>query len=122
MKSSPVKTSVLFIAVLLLLVACGKSLSESERKYADACIKMNAVLGSNGESYRKICECSAPIVAPKLTPGELKAYINSQDLLGKPLTEQSVAPLGFTLTDFTNLGKKRQDSFPEMRKTCGGEV
>jgi hypothetical protein len=117
MKSTSVKTFILFMAGLLLLSACGKSQSEAERKYSDACVKI-----SKSESYRKICDCSATIVAPKLTPGELNAYIKSQDLLGKPITEQSVAPFGFTLTDFTTLGKKRQDSFPEMRKTCGGEI
>ncbi|HJU55644.1 MAG TPA: hypothetical protein VJ715_13765 [Pyrinomonadaceae bacterium] len=107
----------LSVACWLLLAACGKKQSEAERRYADACVKYN-----KGESYRKICDCSAAIVAPKLTPGELNAYVNSVDLLGKPMTEESVAPLGFTLTDFTKLGQKRQDSFAEMRKTCGGEI
>lgn len=116
----PDKTLTLFclaVMVCAVALACGKQQREAERKYADACVKF-----SKNESYRKICDCSAAIVAPKLTPGELNAYINSVDLLGKPMTEQSVAPLGFTLTDFTNLGKKRQESFPEMRKTCGGEI
>ena len=101
----------------LLTLACGKTPSESERKYTEACVKFN-----KGESYRKICECSATIVAPKLTPGELNAYINSMDLLGKPMTEETVATRGFTLSDFTSLGQKRQASFEEMRQTCGGEI
>jgi hypothetical protein len=101
--------------VALLLLACGKSLSEPERSYAEACVRM-----LKGEAYRKLCECGATVVVPKLTPGELKAYIASPDLLGKPMTPESVAPLGFTIQDFSNLGVKRQAAFEEMRKTCGG--
>jgi hypothetical protein len=117
MKSISSRMFVLFFATCVLLLACGKTQSEAERKYAEACVKYN-----KGEGYRKICECSATIVAPKLTPGELNAYINSMDLMGKPMTEEITAPRGFTLGDFTNLGKKRQESFAEMRKTCGGEI
>jgi hypothetical protein len=121
MKSLSSRTFVLLVAAVALL-ACGKSLSESERSYAEACIKHSSNLGSKGEAYRKICECSATIVVPKLTPGELNAYVNSVDLLGKPMTPESVAPRGFTIADFSNLGVKRQASFAEMRKTCGGEI
>jgi hypothetical protein len=122
MKSVSFRVFVLvFIAVALL--ACGKALSASEKSYADACVKMNSrTPGSNGEAYRKLCECTARIVAPKLTPGELNAYINSVDLIGKPMTPESVAPLGFTIQEFSNLGVKRQAAFEEMRKTCGGEI
>jgi hypothetical protein len=114
MKSVSFRTFVLVVAAVALL-ACGKTLSESERSYANACVKM-----LKGESYRKLCECGATVVVPKLTPGELKAYVASPDLLGKPMTPESVAPLGFTLEDFSSLGVKRQASFDEMRKTCGG--
>jgi hypothetical protein len=105
------------VSCLLLLTACGQKQSEAERRYSDACVKY-----SKSETSRKLCDCSATIVVPKLTPGELNAYVNSVDLIGKPMTEQSIAPLGFTLADFTNLGQTRQDSFAEMRKTCKGEI
>jgi|GEM_PF-3432545 len=120
MKSVSLRTFVLVVAVVVLF-GCGKKLSDSERSYAEACIKINNKLNSKGEGNRKLCECSATVVVPKLTPGELNAYVNSVDLMGKPMTPESVAPLGFTLTDFTNLGVKRQASFEEMRKTCGAE-
>ncbi|MDT4953714.1 MAG: hypothetical protein QOJ02_1852 [Acidobacteriota bacterium] len=120
MKSVLLRTFVLVVAAIVLF-GCGKTLSDSERSYAEACIKINNKINSKGEANRKLCECSATIVVPKLTPGELNAYVNSVDLMGKAMTPESVAPLGFTLTDFTNLGVKRQALFPEMRKTCGGE-
>lgn len=114
MRSASIKVVVLvFIAIGLL--ACGKALTEPERAYADACVKM-----LKGEAYRKLCECGARIVVPKLTPGELKAYISSPDLIGKPMTQESAARLGFTLEEFSSLGVKRQASFEEMSKTCGG--
>ena len=117
MKSVSLRTFVLVVAAVVLL-ACGKAPSESERSYAEACVKY--MKGS--ESYRKICECSATIVVPKLTPGELNAYVKSVDFIGKPMTEETTARLGFTLAEFTSMGVKRQASFEEMRKTCGGEI
>jgi hypothetical protein len=120
MKSVSLRALVL-VVIAVALLACGKKLSESERSYAEACIKINNKLNSKGEANRKLCECSATVVVPKLTPGELNAYVNSVDLMGKPMTPEAIAPLGFTLSDFTNLGVKRQASFEEMRKTCGAE-
>ena len=107
-----------FVVVAFALLGCGKSLSESERSYADACVKYM----KGAESYRKICECSAGVVVPKLTQGELNAYVKSVDFIGKPMTKETTAPLGFTLEEFTSMGTKRQAAFPEMRKQCGGEI
>jgi hypothetical protein len=121
MKSVAFRTSVLVVAAAVLLLACGKKLNDSERSYAEACIKINDKLNSKGEGNRKLCECSAGVVVPKLTPGELNAYVNSVDLMGKPMTPEITAARGFTLAEFTNLGVKRQASFEEMRKTCGAE-
>lgn len=120
MKSVSFRVFVLVVAAIALL-ACGKKLSEQESSYTEACIKINEKLIAKTDDARKLCECAAAIVVPKLTPGELKAYVASPDLTGKPLTEQSVAPLGFTLQDFLNIGKKRkeQDWIAEMSKTCG---
>jgi hypothetical protein len=120
MKSISFRTFVLVVAAFVLL-GCGKKLSESERSYAEACVKINNNLNQKGESSRKLCECSATVVVPKLTQGELNAYVNSVDLMGKVMTPEAMAQRGFTLTDFTNLGVKRQASFEEMRKTCGAE-
>jgi len=117
MRTVSFRAFVLIVAAVALL-ACGKSLSEPERSYAEACVKYM----KGEEAYRRLCECSAPIVVSKLTPGELNAYVNSVDLLGKPMTDESVAPRGFTLADFSNLGVKRQASFEEMKKTCGGAI
>lgn len=123
MKSVSFKAFVLVVASVALL-ACGKKLSEQERSYAEACIKMNEKMVSKVDDVRKLCECAATIVVPKLTPGELKAYLASPDLMGKPMTDQSVAPLGFTLQEFLNIGKKRkeQDWPAELKKTCGRET
>jgi hypothetical protein len=122
MKSVSFRVFVLVVAAVFLL-ACGKGLSASEQSYADACVKMNSRNpGSNGEAYRKLCECTAGIVVPKLTPGELNAYTNSVDLIGKPMTPESVAPRGFTIPEFSSLGVKRQAAFEEMQKTCGGAI
>jgi hypothetical protein len=117
MKSVSCRTLV-FVVLAFVLLACGKSLSESESAYAGACVKYM----KGAESYRKICECSAPIIVPKLTKGELNAYVKSVDFIGKPMTEAITAPLGFTLAEFTSMGVKRQASFEEMRKQCGGEI
>ncbi|HEV7376467.1 MAG TPA: hypothetical protein VGN95_17270 [Pyrinomonadaceae bacterium] len=121
MKSGSFRTFVLVVAAVVLLLACGKKLSESERSYAEACVKINNNLSQKGEASRKLCECTAAIVVPKLTQGELNAYVNSVDLMGKVMTPEAMAQRGFTLAEFTSLGQKRQASFPEMRKTCGGE-
>ena len=121
MKSISFRAFVLVVAAFTLL-ACGKTPSEQERSYAQACIKVNDKLITKPEDSRKLCECAATIVVPKLTQGELNAYVASPDLMGKPMTQESVAPLGFTLQDFTSLGVKRKELFAEMRKTCGQET
>lgn len=121
MKIKQTTLTIILIVSALGLIGCGKSLNEAEKSYAEACVKIYDKTGQKGESNRKLCECSAGIVVPKLTPGELKAYTNSVDLMGKPMTPAIFAERGFTMDDFTNLGVKRQAAFPEMKKTCGGE-
>ena len=108
MKSFLFRAFVLMIAAVIL-PACGKSPSEAERSYTETCVKL-----MKGEVYRKMCECEAGVMASKLTPGELKAYVASPDLLGKPMTPESVAPLGFTIDEFTSLGTKRYAASKEI--------
>jgi hypothetical protein len=125
MKSVSFKGLVLFVAVIALL-ACGKKLSEQERSYAETCIKINDKINSKGEANRKLCECSATIMVPKLTPGELKAYQAAPDWpTGKAMNPEAVAKFtsehGFTMEENSSLGVKRQAAFEEMRKTCGAE-
>ena len=114
MKSVSFRTFVLVVAAVVLL-ACGKS--ESERSYAEACVKM-----MKGEAYRKLCECEAGIVASKLTPGELKVYLASPDM---PKTAMSSADLsrfaadhGFTIDEMTSRNEKMKTLLPEVNKTC----
>jgi hypothetical protein len=108
-----------FVIVLTLglLAACGKSQSESERSFTDACVKMR---GGN-EVYRQRCECEAGVIASKLTAGELKAYVATQDIMGKPLTKESAAAHGFTFEEFSTLGKKMQQTQGEVSKACAGK-
>lgn len=117
MTSFPFRTFV-FVIIAVALLACGKAASESERSYAEACMKW----AKGAESSRELCNCSAKVVVPKLTPGELNAYVKSVDFIGKPMTKEVTAPLGFTLEEFTSMGVKRQAAFEEMRKTCGGSI
>ena len=116
MKSVPFGAMVLVLA-LGLLAACGKSQSEAERSFTDACVKMR---GGN-EVYRQRCECEAGVVAPKLTAGELKAYVATQDLIGKPLNNDVAAAHGFTFEEFSSLGKKMQAAQGEVSKACAGK-
>ncbi|HUQ31540.1 MAG TPA: hypothetical protein VM095_05435 [Pyrinomonadaceae bacterium] len=125
MKSVAFRALVLVVAAVSLL-ACGKKLSESERSYAETCIKINDKINSKGEANRKLCECSATIMVPKLTPGELKAYQAAPDWpIGKAMNQQELAKFtgehGFTMEENSSLGVKRQAAFEEMRKTCGAE-
>jgi hypothetical protein len=124
MKSISFRTFVLVIAAVVLL-ACGKKPSESEQAYADTCVKINNQLNSKGEANRKLCECSASIMVPKLTPGELKAYLASPDWPKGALNTEAVSKFttehGFTMEENSSLGVKRQAAFAEMRKTCGAE-
>lgn len=118
MKSVLFRTFVLVVAAFILL-ACGKSASESERSYAEACVKI-----MKGEAYRKRCECEAGIVASKLTPGELKAYLASPDWPKGALNTEAVSKFttehGFTMEENTSLGVKLQSSSAEISKTCAG--
>lgn len=116
MKSVSCAASAL-VLVVGFLVACGKSQNESERSFAEACVKMR---GGNSV-YKKRCECEASIVVPKLTPGELKAYIATQDIQGKSLTGESAATHGFTFEDFSNLGTKLYEANGEIGKACAGK-
>lgn len=125
MKSVVFRTFVLVFGTVVLL-ACGKTPSESERAYADTCVKINNKLNSKGEANKKLCECSAAIMVPKLTPGELKAYFASLDWpQGKAMNPAEVSKFtadhGFTMEENSSLGVKRQAAFEEMRKTCGAE-
>ena len=125
MKSVAFRMFVLVFAAIVLL-ACGKTLSESERAYADTCVKINNKINSKGEANKKLCECSATIMVPKLTPGELKAYHAAPDWpLGKAMNQAEVSKFtadhGFTMEENSSLGVKRQAAFEEMRKTCGAE-
>jgi hypothetical protein len=98
------------------LAGCGGgALGENERKYADACI------ASQGEAYRKLCECSARIVAPKLTAGELTS-MEKMTVSGQVWTEEKAKAAGFSLKDTGSFGVKKQESFPEMSRSCGGQI
>ncbi|HKQ51611.1 MAG TPA: hypothetical protein VJT74_04525 [Pyrinomonadaceae bacterium] len=108
--------TVLF-AVGLLLCACGKSMNDAERSYADACVKMRG----GSATYKERCDCEAGIVASKLTPGELKAYVATQDVQGKPLTRESAAERGFTFEEFSSLGAKLQAAQGDISKNCAGK-
>ena len=125
MKSVAFRTFVLALASVILL-ACGKTLSESERAYADMCVKINNKINSKGEANKKLCECSATIMVPKLTAGELKAYHAAPDWpVGKAIHPEEVSRFtgdrGFKMAENTSMNEKRQAAFEEMRKTCGAE-
>jgi hypothetical protein len=118
MKSVAFRTFVLIVAAVALL-ACGKKLSESEQAYADTCVKM---LKGNEDAYRKMCECEASVVVPKLTPGELKAHLASPDwpkgALGPEALSKFTADHGFTMEEYGSWGVKMQSLYPEIGKTC----
>jgi hypothetical protein len=110
MKSVSCRAFILVVAAVVIVSACGRTPSEAERAYAEACIKL--LKGS--EVYRRLCECEAGVMVSKLTPGELKAYIASPDLLGKPMTPESAARLGFTIDEFRSLGEKQYAAAKEV--------
>jgi hypothetical protein len=116
MKSISIRAFVLVVAALCL-PACGKTKSDAERSYADTCVKI-----LKGEVYRKRCECEAGIVASKLTPGELKAYLASPEWPKGALNTEAVSKFttehGFTMDENSSLGVKMQSLFPEISKTC----
>lgn len=115
MKSISFRTFVLIVAAVVLLACGGKS--ESERSYAEACVKM-----MKGEAYRKLCECEAGIVASKLTPGELKVYLAWPDMPKTAMTSADLSKFaadhGFTLDDMKSRDEKMKTLLPEVNKTC----
>jgi hypothetical protein len=119
MKSVSLRAFVLVVVAGFMLAGCGKTPSESERSYAGACVR---ILKGSEAAYGKRCECEAGIVVPKLTPGELKAYLASPDWPKGALNPEAVAKFtsehGFTMDENSSLGVKLQESFPEISKTC----
>ena len=92
-------------------------MGEAEQTYADACLKMRG----GAAVYKDRCDCEAKVVAPKLTPGELKAYVATPEIVGKPLTRDSAAARGFTMDEFSSLGTKLQAAQGEISKNCAGK-
>lgn len=115
MKSILFRTFVLIIAAVILPACGGKS--ESERSYADACVKM-----MKGEAYRTLCDCEAGIVASKLSPGELKVYLASPDMPKTAMTSADLSKFasehGFTVDDMNSREEKMKTLLPEVNKTC----
>ena len=118
--------SVIFGTLLLLvavgaLAACGngqsKGQSDAERSYAEACVK---IWGGGGMS-RARCDCEAAIIVPKLTTGELKAYVASPDLKGKALTSEDYSKLGFTSEEMMGAARKWGEAQGQISKTCAGK-
>ena len=103
------------IVAAVVLPACGKS--ESERSYADACVKM-----MKGEAYRKLCECEAGIVASKLSPGELKVYLAWPEMPKTAMTSADLSKFaadhGFTVDEMKSRDEKMKTLLPEVNKTC----
>lgn len=112
MKSVSSKIFLLVIAAIVLL-ACGKSLSEAESAYAKKCSTV---------APKKLCECEAGIIASKLTPGELKAYTADwpKGALNPEALSKFTADNGFTMADYSSLNEKRKSLLPEIEKTCSG--
>ena len=100
-----------------LLGACGKSMSEAERSYGEACVKIRG----GAAVYKERCDCEAAVVASKLTPGELKAYTATSEIVGKPLTQEAAQARGFTLQEFSSLGTKLQAAQGDISKNCAGK-
>lgn len=123
MKSVAFRMFVLVFAAIVLL-ACGKAPSESERAYTDTCVKVSVAAFKIDEArLRKPCECQAAIVVPKLTPGELKAYLASMDRsLGNGMKPVEVSKLaadhGFTVEEYSSWHEKWRVLNPEVTKTC----
>ncbi len=123
MKSVAFRMFVLVFATIVLL-ACGKAPSESERAYTDTCVKVSVAAFKIDEArLRKPCECTAAIVVPKLTPGELKAYQVSMDrsmmVKGEPVAVSKLAAdNGFTVEEYSSWHEKWKVLNPEVTKTC----
>lgn len=109
--------SALAVVMATSLAGCGgtSALSDTEQRYANACI------AASGKSYRALCECSSRIVAPKLTPGELTS-MEKMTVPGQAWTEEKAKQEGFSLQDTGGFGRKKQESFAEMSRTCGGQI
>lgn len=102
------------------LGGCGKggaALTDAERTYADACTATLARFGQTGKQSQ--CECAARIVAPRLTPAELKAFNAPPELSGHVLTAQNTAPHGFTPADYGTMMQKTGAAQAEVAQTCG---
>jgi hypothetical protein len=123
MKSVSFRILVL-VVVTVALLACGKKLSESERAYADTCVKvMKGAMKGEESSWLKPCECEAALVVPKLTPGELKVYLASMDWpFGKAMNQEDLSKFaadhGFTMDDYSSRNEKMRSLLPEIEKTC----
>jgi predicted small lipoprotein YifL len=114
------RASALIILASTTLAGCGKggaALSESERTYADACTATLARFGQTGKQSQ--CECAARIVAPRLSPAELKAFNAPPELSGKVLTAENTAPHGFTPADYGTMMQKTSAAQAEVAQTCG---
>jgi len=118
MVSGAAAKAILAGVATISLGGCGASLSASETRYAEVCTATNRVMG--GGEKRGLCECSARIMVPRLSPAEFNALVNmGPDLQGRILTVENTAPHGFTPTDFGNLMRKTREAMPEITRTCG---
>jgi hypothetical protein len=117
----PLARNVALIALApSILAGCGSgspALSEGERTYAQACTATLAHFGQSGK--QSVCECAARIVAPRLTPAELKAFNAPPELSGHILTQENTAPHGFTPADYGTMMQKTTAARPEVERTCG---
>ena len=115
-----VAKSVLIGITASALSSCGggAALSENERRYANTCTATLATMGQRGKE--SLCECTARIVVPKLTEGEINSFANmGPELLGKALTDELTRPHGFTVADNSSYFTKFAAAKPEIDRTCG---
>jgi hypothetical protein len=106
--------------VAIVLAGCGggPALTENERKYASWCTSNLEKLGQSGK--QTLCECTARIVMPKLTQGEINSFANMvPELMGKALTDEMTRPHGFTVADNMSFFQKFGQAKPEVDRTCG---
>lgn len=107
------------IATISLGGCGGAALSADEIRYADVCLATHIAFGG-GASKRGLCECSARIMVPRLSPGEFNSMVNmGPEMSGRVLTAENTAPHGFTPADFGGLMRKTQEAMPEITRTCG---
>jgi len=107
------------IATILLCGCGGAALTDNERRYAEVCLATHRAFGG-GDSKQGLCECSARIMVPRLSPAEFNSLVNmGPEMSGRVLTPQNTAPLGFTPADYGNLMRKTQEALPEITRTCG---